>query len=436
MNIGDSLKDNFSWIPLWDMVNHEYSIPVGNLVFVQDVLYPGYTTHRAFFCWALAKTILWGEVPSVFMLFPDEMDYDPSLIGFLNSSLTTREFLSDFLVFGNLVDVPRLSDSKITIVSGPPANSGDIMPYTGQPYPSFSDDKIQSSLWENDKGQFSLVIANIGNSSESVNVESLASKYNLTYSLTDGGQYKSLEKANEENLTIKPLELVALVSKNNDDIVNVELHSNGRIDVGKQGVNWTARYAFDGKPFQGQVNLNSSLISESVGKVVYNVSKIIDEKYGFTRFDSNVVSAVYDRVKVVSGGTWNETATVRNPVMVWFKARYEYDNSSFDGSSGALYVNGLPMSWSDSGQRWERVFNSSAPEKLTFKVTRVDDNRFGLSTLNDQTSPVSTEWVANVKPIAKVETNPLTTAMAFLLIILILGMVFLIARKKPRSIEI
>jgi hypothetical protein len=309
------------------------------------------------------------------------------------------------------------------------------MSYGGLPFPNIKDDKIQASLWENNKGQYSLLIVNVGKTSESVNIESLASKYNLSYSLTDGGQYKGLEKVDEQNLIIKPYQLMALVSKNNDDIVKVELKSNVRTDIGKQGIIYIAQYDFDGKPLQGQVILNSSLTSQRAGKITYNVSKIVDEKYGFTKFDSNVVSTIYDRIKVVSGGASDQTATTNKPVTVWFKAQYEYDNSTFDGSSGTMYVNDLPMNWSDSGQRWERAFISSEPEKLTFKVTKVNDTRFGLSTINDQTPPVSTEWVTYVNPLTSGGTNPLLTVMELFSIILVIGVVFLVVQRKLRQRE-
>jgi hypothetical protein len=435
-NENDTLQENVSFIPLWHMVNHEYAVPVSNPI----LIYPewttscnatdyqqGYFTHRDFYRWALAKTIVWGEVPMLTMA-DGYLDHDKELVDFLNSSITTRLFLKDFLLYGRLIDVPTLSSAQINIVSPPPASDWDYMSYGGMPFPNIKDDKIQASLWENDKGQYSLLMVNVGNTTESVNIESLASKYNLSYSFTDGGQYKGLEKVDEQNLIIKPYQLIAIISKNNDDIVKVELESKGRIDVGKQGVTYMAQYAFDGKPLLGQVSLNSSLTGQRVGKVVYNVSKIVDKKYGFTRFDSNVVSTIYDRIKVISGGTSNQIATVNKPVTVWFKAQYEYDNSTFDGSSGTLYVNGLPMKWSDPGQRWERFFNSSQLEKLTFNVTRVDDTRFGLSTINVQSSPISSEWVVNVQPNEKI--NLLPTVVELILIILVISVVSLGVKRK------
>jgi len=438
-----TLQENVSFIPLWHMVNHEYAVPVSNPI----LIYPewttssnatdylqGYFTHRDFYRWALAKTIVWGEVPMLTMA-DGYLDHDKELVNFLNSSITTRLFLKDFFLYGHLIDIPKLSSAQINIVSPSPATDWDYMSYGGLPFPNIKDDKIQASLWENNKGQYSLLIVNIGNTSESVNIESLASKYNLSYSFTDGGQYKSLEKVDKLNLTIKPYQLLALVSKNNDDIVKVELESKGRTDVGKQGVIFKAKYSFDGKPFHGQVNLNSSLTSQSVGKIAYNVSKIVDEKYGFTKFDSNVVSAIYDRIKIVSGGTSDQTATTNKPVIVWFKAQYEYDNSTFNGSSGTLYVNDLPMNWSDSGERWERAFISSEPEKLTFKVTKVNDTSFSLSTINDQTPPVSTEWVTYVNPLTIGGTNPWAIVMGLLSIFLVIGVVFLVVQKKLRQRE-
>ena len=93
------------------------------------------------------------------------------------------------------------------------------------------------------------------------------------------------------------------------------------------------------------------------------------------------------------------------------------------------------MNWSDSGERWERAFISSEPEKLTFKVTKVNDTSFSLSTINDQTPPVSTEWVTYVNPLTIGGTNPWAIVMGLLSIFLVIGVVFLVVQKKLRQRE-
>jgi hypothetical protein len=72
-----------------------------------------------------------------------------------------------------------------------------------------------------------------------------------------------------------------------------------------------------------------------------------------------------------------ETATI------WFQAKFQYDDTIFDNTKGILYVNDLPMSWSATNSRWEYQYTPTTPGTKTFTISSIQDNSYGLTTLND-----------------------------------------------------
>jgi hypothetical protein len=83
-------------------------------------------------------------------------------------------------------------------------------------------------------------------------------------------------------------------------------------------------------------SLNDALVKTSVCKCNYRVSRMVDELYGLTAFDSNEVPVIFDKVIVVEGGISGEFADVGKPVITWFKAVYSYDGKTSDDAEGAV----------------------------------------------------------------------------------------------------
>jgi len=166
--------------------------------------------------------------------------------------------------------------------------------------------------------------------------------------------------------------------------------SDNRIDVGTEPViEYSAHYAYDSKPFNGEVILNQPSSVNEVGNFTYSVKSIVDPLYGVTAFTSNNVTCIWDRVKIVEGGVSRETVKLGEPVTIWFNAEYEYDSELFNGSKGVLYVNGEPMEWSLTNSRWEKEYSWEEPGTITVKVTGIRDDKYGLTVYNDAVGPLS-----------------------------------------------
>jgi hypothetical protein len=203
--------------------------------------------------------------------------------------------------------------------------------------------------------------------------------------------------------------------------VNVSIPSS-RIDVGKEPVvTISSKYEYDSAPFNGQVQLSKPASTSDVGTFTYKVLGVTDPLYSLSAFKSGEATCIWDRVKIVEGGASSSSVSVNQPVTVWYKAVYEFDNETFDGSKGSLSVNGEPLTWSSANQRWEKVFTVSEARKQTYTLTGMTDTKYGLTVMNDVTKPTSVEWTPSGIPGYSIET--------ILLGILISVIIFLIATK-------
>jgi len=202
------------------------------------------------------------------------------------------------------------------------------------------------------------------------------------------------------------------------DRVNLELSiSDDRIDIGEEPeIAVSGIYEYDSQPFYGQVGLGSPPSLNKVGDFIYTVESIADPQYCLTAFTSNNVTCIWDRIKVVEGGVSKETAKVGEPETVWFKVVYEYDNQVFDGSKGTLYVNAKPMEWSSSNSRWEKDYTSEKPQTISFEVTGVQDDEYGLTTINNAVGSLSIEWKPQGIPCFSCESIMLGLALGIFLL--------------------
>ena len=166
--------------------------------------------------------------------------------------------------------------------------------------------------------------------------------------------------------------------------------------MGSKDIKWTGVYVFEWplREFHGTLSFNDTLGKNTVGAYWYYPSSISDPLYNLTGYLSNPVKIIYDRIKVIDGGISSSSVTVNQPVTVWFKAVYEYDNEPFNDSKGDLLVNGEEMKWSTANQRWEKEFTSSQAKKLTFEVSGVHDHKYNLNAINTASKTISVEWTS------------------------------------------
>lgn len=94
-------------------------------------------------------------------------------------------------------------------------------------------------------------------------------------------------------------------------------------------------------------------------------------------------SIVWDRIKIVEGGATTESIVVGETVTIWYRAIYEFDEATFSGAMGDLYLNGTQIVWSPSHVRWELNHTASIHGLRVFAVTKVFDSSYDLSVIED-----------------------------------------------------
>lgn len=198
------------------------------------------------------------------------------------------------------------------------------------------------------------------------------------------------------------------------DRVNIVLKvADDRIDVGSPAVlTWNGSfYEFDNSSFTGMLYINDTLIKDAVGKYYFTASGIMDGKYGLTKFRSNVVACVWDRIKIIGGGTSQQTASVGSSEQIWFIAVYEYDNMLLKGPNGTLFLDTYvfnqstqgwqlqtssePMEWSTQHDRWEKSYSFDTQGSRRFTISKVEDNVYNLTAINDVVGPSDVTWLSS-----------------------------------------
>ena len=174
------------------------------------------------------------------------------------------------------------------------------------------------------------------------------------------------------------------------DKVLVDLKtSKPRIGVNTEAsIRWTATHAFDGTPFQGQIILNETLTSPTVGKRAYQVTEIIDEQYGLTEFESDTLEIISDKVSVSLNAS-QERIDVGSEAEIEWTATYEYDQTPFHGwieFNDALVQDEVGRYWytvESVGDAWYDVesFSSNAVDVIFDEVEveiTTDDSRINV----------------------------------------------------------
>lgn len=182
-----------------------------------------------------------------------------------------------------------------------------------------------------------------------------------------------------------PLSFVVIYDK-----VELELSiEDPRIDVGETPyVSYSGNYLYDSTPFEGTLSLVD--FSDNLGQEQITVASITDSKYGITEFECNSVECIWDRINIVDGGVSESSVNVDEEVEVWFRAEYAYDSDPFTGDDGKLFINGEEATWSDN--KWLITVSSDTPEKVSYRVSSITDDQYGLSSFSQNVSDVEVEW--------------------------------------------
>jgi len=179
----------------------------------------------------------------------------------------------------------------------------------------------------------------------------------------------------------------------------VKVESGGiakqRADVGSYvKVYFVVRYEYDGALVtNGYVLVNGSssyynasasrweylATSQTVGRLGFQVSAVYGNTYGITVFTdlAGCQYCIWDRIQIYEAGATDDRADVGGTVYVWFRARYEYDQTLFTDSKGLLYVNGTQASF--DGLKWVKTVSASTVCKRYYTVSGIVDNVYGLT---------------------------------------------------------
>ncbi len=219
-------------------------------------------------------------------------------------------------------------------------------------------------------------------------------------------------------------------------------------DVGNSGKihgsTWTDGYAnIEVKvELEGALKQTVSLVNTTNGAFVIpsvtaesNVGKYDYTIYTENALENQTVSVIVDRIKITKGATDKISVLfVGEEQTLWFIAVYEFDNSTFDGTCGMLYMNGSAMEWSLENERWEYKYVPDAPGVKNYSITGVLDMKYGLSVINDvagtQTITVHTHWY---EPIVWLINSPYFWVSISIIILILLFRFRIIEVKIEKS---
>ncbi|MEM3833514.1 MAG: M6 family metalloprotease domain-containing protein [Thermoprotei archaeon] len=154
-----------------------------------------------------------------------------------------------------------------------------------------------------------------------------------------------------------------------------------RIDVGDRAqFIVTGVYIYDGKEGRGTYTLNDTTIKSTVGKYGYKITSITDDIYGLTTFESNTVSVIFDRIKIILKSDYTRVNVGSKAPISW-SGIYEYDNAPFDGE---IFLNEDLIKYSISN--------------VSYKVIKITDKLYGLTAfLSNDVYIIFDEITYNIK---------------------------------------
>ena len=208
-------------------------------------------------------------------------------------------------------------------------------------------------------------------------------------------------------------------------VVDQSFVSDERADVGSvQTIGFHAKWGLNGSDVVGgSIFVNGTkYVTNGTGWVNFDISSptVGQEEWVVTKVNCSSVttyvqkvsnpSIVWDKIRIVDGGSTRESVMLGEMVAIWFQAAYEYDDV-FEGTKGILYVNESEMSWSTSNDRWEYNYSAAVSGSIVFVVTGVSDNLYGLAGIND---PVGAQNIISLEqPNLNVSLDCLTSYVGY-----------------------
>jgi hypothetical protein len=89
----------------------------------------------------------------------------------------------------------------------------------------------------------------------------------------------------------------------------------------------------------------------------------------------------------------DQSVPVNTHVIIWFKARYDYDNASYTNqSSSTLSINGTLATYNATGNYWQLNLTQSVVGNYTYLVSAISDGVYGLTVISDVVGGVTIEF--------------------------------------------
>ncbi len=135
-----------------------------------------------------------------------------------------------------------------------------------------------------------------------------------------------------------------------------------------------ATYQYDGTMFTGTLTLNDTLTKNTVGKYGYTVASISDTTYGITKFESNSVHCIFDKVTITLSVS-DDPVTVGSAANITWTATYQYPDAG--DYNGFIELNDT-ITQSDSGD-------------YTYTVSRIAGDTYDITAFESNTVTVTFE---------------------------------------------
>jgi hypothetical protein len=134
----------------------------------------------------------------------------------------------------------------------------------------------------------------------------------------------------------------------------------------------TAIYKYDGTIYTGAFTVNDTLTKNIVGKHWYTVASITDPTHGITKFESNSVHCIFDKVTITLSVS-DDPVNVGSAANITWTAVYQYPNvGDYDG---VIQLN-------------DEIAKSN-PGNYTYTVSRIGGDTFGITAFDSNAVTVT-----------------------------------------------
>lgn len=101
---------------------------------------------------------------------------------------------------------------------------------------------------------------------------------------------------------------------------------------------------------------------------------------------------IVDRLKIILKGVTDKRTDVGTLVAVYFKIVREYDNVTFDGSMGKVYINGSEATWDATTRYWKLSVKQNSVGESEYQISNIIDVKNQVTAINDHVGAQQVIW--------------------------------------------